>query len=71
MPASAPRRFTPGSTFQHLAKAYDAAHPRAHLKTGGPEIEHTAFSFFRQVDVCALKSVLVLDKGEEFSFQCG
>lgn len=22
--------------FQHLAKAYDAAHPRAHLKTGGP-----------------------------------
>jgi integrase/recombinase XerC len=21
--------------FQHLAKAYDAAHPRAHLKTGG------------------------------------
>ena len=22
--------------FQHLAKAYDAAHPRAHLKSGGP-----------------------------------
>lgn len=22
--------------FQHLAKAYDAAHPRAHLKAGGP-----------------------------------
>jgi integrase/recombinase XerC len=21
--------------FQHLAKAYDAAHPRAHIKTGG------------------------------------